>query len=61
MIPVVHSLGLHVLSKLFASFFVCELEKRLSSGTTAMQTNFVLCAAYGPITVSGSMAVCISV
>ena len=47
MLPVVHSLGLHVLSKLFASFFVCQLEKRLSSGTTAMQTNFVQCAAYG--------------
>ncbi len=46
MVPVIHALSLLVLSKLFAGFLVHHLQKRLPSGTTAMQTNLMRCAAY---------------
>ncbi len=38
MVPVIHALGQVVFRKLFAGFFVSQLQKRLPSGTTAMQT-----------------------
>ncbi len=41
MVPVIHALGQVVFSKLFAGFFVGPLQKRLPSGTTAMQTGMV--------------------
>ncbi len=34
MVPVIHALGKVVFSKLFAGFFVSQLQKRLPSGTT---------------------------
>ncbi len=46
MVPVIHVLSLLVFCKLFAGFLVHHLKKRLSSGTTAMQTNLMQCAAY---------------
>ncbi len=36
MVPVIHDLGQVVFSKLFAGFFVSQLQKRLPSGTMAM-------------------------
>ncbi len=47
MVPVIHALGQVVFSKLFAGFFVSQLQKRLPSGTTAMQTDLLQCVAYG--------------
>ncbi len=47
MVPVIHALGQVVFSKLFAGFFVSQLQKRLPSGTTAMQTDLFECVAYG--------------
>ncbi len=47
MVPVIHVLSLLVFIKLFAGFLVHHLKKRLPSGTTAMQTNLMQCAAYG--------------
>ncbi len=47
MVPVIHALGQVVFSKLFADFFVSQLQKRLPSGTTAMQTDLLQCVAYG--------------
>ncbi len=46
-VPVIHALGQVVFSKLFAGFFVSQLQKRLPSGTTAMQTDLLQCVAYG--------------
>ncbi len=46
MVPVIHALGQVVFSKLFAGFFVSQLQKRLPSGTTAMQTGLLQCVAY---------------
>ncbi len=46
MVPVIHALGQVVFSKLFAGFFVSQLQKRLTSGTTAMQTDLLQCVAY---------------
>ncbi len=45
MVPVIH-LGQVVISKLFVGFFVSQLQKRLPSGTTAMQTDLLQCVAY---------------
>ncbi len=45
MVPVIHALGQVVFSKLFAGFLVSQLQKRLPSGMTGMQTD--LCVAYG--------------
>ncbi len=36
MVPVIHALGQVVFSKLFAGFFVSQLQKRIPSGTTAL-------------------------
>ncbi len=47
MVPVIHVLSLLVFSKLFAGFLVHHLQKRHTSGTIAMQTNLMQCAAYG--------------
>ncbi len=47
MVPVIHALGQVVFDKLFAGFLVSQLQKRLPSGTTAMQTDLLQCAAYG--------------
>ncbi len=47
MVPVMHALGQVVFSKLFAGFFVSQLQKRLPSGTAAMQTDLLQCVAYG--------------
>ncbi len=47
MVPVIHALGQVVFSKLFAGFFVSQLQKRLPSGTTDMQTDLLQCVAYG--------------
>ncbi len=47
MVPVIHALGQVVFSKLFAGFFVSQLQKRLTSGMTAMQTDLLQCVAYG--------------
>ncbi len=47
MVPVIHALGQVVFSKLFAGFFVSQLQKRLPSETTAMQTDLSECVAYG--------------
>ncbi len=47
MAPVIHALGQVVFSKLFAGFFVSQLQKRLPSGTTPMQTDLLQCVAYG--------------
>ncbi len=47
MCPVIHALGQVVFSKLFAGFFVSQLQKRLPSGMTAMQTDLLQCMAYG--------------
>ncbi len=47
MVPVIHALGQVVFSKLFAGFFVSQLQKRLPSGTMAMQTDLLQCAPYG--------------
>ncbi len=46
-VPVIHALGQVVFSKLFAGFFVSQLQKRLPSGMTAMQTDLLQCVAYG--------------
>ncbi len=46
MVPVIHALGQVVFSK-FAGFFVSQLQKRLPSGTTAMQTYLLQCVVYG--------------
>ncbi len=43
----IHALGQVVFSKLFAGFFVSQLQKRLPSGKTAMQTDLLQCMAYG--------------
>ncbi len=43
MVPVIHALGQVVLSKAFTGFFVSQLQKRLPSGTTAMQTDLLQC------------------
>ncbi len=47
MVPVIHALGQVVFSKLFTGFFVSQLQKRLPSGMTAMQTDLLQCVAYG--------------
>ncbi len=47
MVPVIHAHGRVVFSKLFAGFFVSQLQKRLPSGTTAMQNDLLQCVAYG--------------
>ncbi len=47
MVPVIHALDQVVFSKLFAGFFVSQLQKRLPSGMTAMQTDLLQCVAYG--------------
>ncbi len=47
MVPVIHALGQLVFSKLFAGFFVSQLQKRLPSGMTAMQSDLLQCVAYG--------------
>ncbi len=47
MVPVMHALGQVVFSKLFAGFFESQLQKRLPSGTTAMQNDLLQCVAYG--------------
>ncbi len=47
MVPVIHALGQVVFSKLFAGFFVSQLQKRLPSRTTVMQTDLLQCVAYG--------------
>ncbi len=47
MVLVIHALGQVVFSKLFAGFFVSQLQKRLPPGTTAMQTDLLQCVAYG--------------
>ncbi len=47
MVPVIHALGQVVFSKLFAGFLVSQLQKRLPSGMTAMQTYLLQCAVYG--------------
>ncbi len=47
MVPVIHALGQVVFSKLFAGFFVNQLQRRLLSGTTAMQTILLQFVAYG--------------
>ncbi len=47
MVTVIHALDQVVLSKLFAGFFVSQLQRRLPSGTTAMQTDLLQCVAYG--------------
>ncbi len=47
MVPVIHALGQVVFSKLSAGFFVSQLQKRLPSGMTAMQTDLLQCVAYG--------------
>uniref|UniRef100_A0AAR2L421 Secreted protein n=1 Tax=Pygocentrus nattereri TaxID=42514 RepID=A0AAR2L421_PYGNA len=47
MVPVIHVLGLLVFSKLFADFLLCQLQERLPSGMTAMQTELMHCVAYG--------------
>ncbi len=41
MVPVIHALGQVVFSQLFAGFFVSQLQKRLPSGMTAMQTDLL--------------------
>ncbi len=46
MVPVIHALGQVVFSKLFAGFFVSQLQKRLPSGMTVMQTDLLQCVAY---------------
>ncbi len=46
MVPVIHALGQVVFSKLFAGFFVSQLQKRLPSGTTAMQTDLLQCGVW---------------
>ncbi len=46
MVPVIHALGQVVFSKLFAGFFVSQLQKRLPSGTTAMQTDLLQCVIW---------------
>ncbi len=45
MVPVIHALGQVVFSKLFAGFFVSQLQKGLPSGTPAMQTDLLQCVA----------------
>ncbi len=47
MAPVIHALGQVVFSKQFAGFFVSQLQKRLPSGMTVMQTALLQCVAYG--------------
>ncbi len=47
MVLVIHALGQVVFSKLFAGFFVSQLQNRLPSGTTAMQTDLLQRVAYG--------------
>ncbi len=47
MVPVVHALGQVVLSKLFAGFFLSQLQKRLPFGMTAMKTNLLQYVTYG--------------
>ncbi len=47
MTPVIHALGQVVFSKQFAGFFVSQLQKRLPSGMTVMQTALLQCVAYG--------------
>ncbi len=46
-VPVIYALRQVIFSKLFAGFFVSQLQKRLPSGTTAMQTNLLQCVVYG--------------
>ncbi len=46
-VPVIYALRQVIFSKLFASFFVSQLQKRLLSGTTTMQTDLLQCVAYG--------------
>ncbi len=59
MVPVIHALGQVVFSKLLAGFF-CEpaSQKRLPSGTTAMQTDLLQCVAYGLSTVKLTFHFC---
>ena len=45
MVPVIHALGLLVFSKLSEGFLVSQLQERLPSGTTAMQSDLMQCAA----------------
>ncbi len=47
MVLAIHALGQVVFSKLFAGFLVSQLQKRLPSRTTAMQTDLLQCVAYG--------------
>ncbi len=47
MVPVIHALGQVVFRKLIAGYFVSLLQKRLPSGTMAMQTDLLQCVAYG--------------
>jgi len=41
MVPVIHALGQVAFSKLFTGFLVSQLQKRLLSGVTAMQTDLL--------------------
>ncbi len=47
MVPVIYALGQVFFSKLFAGFYVSQLQKRLPSGTTVMQTDLLQCVVYG--------------
>ncbi len=47
MVPVIQALGQVVFSKQFEGFFVSQLQKRLPSGTTDIQTDLLQCVAYG--------------
>ncbi len=46
MVLVIHALGQVVFSKMFAGFFVSQLQKRLPSGTTAMQRLVAVCGVW---------------
>ncbi len=47
MVPVIHVLGQVVFNKLFEGCFESQLQKRIPSETTAMQTDLLQCVAYG--------------
>ncbi len=48
MVPVIHALGqVDFRKQFFSGFFVSQLQKRLPSGMTAMQTDLLQCVAYG--------------
>ncbi len=47
MVSVIRALGQVVFNKVFAGLFVSQLQKRLPSGMTAMQTKSLQCVAHG--------------